>query len=467
MRDPGPLARLAVARLAVVWLVAAALLLQTLAVPSAWAQQRQISFIRDAEIEHILRRYATPIFEAAGIAPAAVQIVLVNEDSLNAFVAGGQNIFFHTGLLLESVDPEQIIGVMAHEAGHIAGGHLARSRDAIADAQMLATITTLIGLAAAIGAGRGDVGSGIMGGGQEAARRTFFAFSRQQEGSADEFAMTMLERVGWSSHGLLSFMQKLAGQEMLPESRQVEYVRTHPLTRDRIEVIRNFVERESRFSKARLPDEFYEMHARMKAKLLGFIRPELALRRYPREETAVAARYGRAIALYRKGDIREALTIMDGLLKEEPKNAYFHELKGQILFENGRANEAVPPYREAVRLRPDSGLMRASLGHALLEVGDDRLLKEAIQTLTEAARLERRSAFTWRLLASAYSRANMEPQLAYARAEEALARGDIRAAKFHADRAEQILPAGSPEWIRAQDIRVMVEGRVQDIRARR
>ncbi len=462
MRVPGPLARLAVT-----WAVAAALLLQTLAVPSAWAQQRQISFVRDAEIEHILRRYATPIFEAAGIAPAAVQIVLVNDESINAFVAGGQNIFFHTGMLMESADPEQVIGVLAHEAGHIAGGHLARMRDAISDAQMLATIATLIGMAAAIGSGRGDVGAGVMGGGQEAARRSFFAFSRTQEGSADEFAMTMLERVGWSSHGLLSFMQKLAGQEMLPESRQVEYVRTHPLTRDRIEVIRNFVERESQFTKAPLPAEFYEMHARMKAKLVGYLRPDLALRRYSRDDTSVAGRYGRAIAQFRKGDIRESLALMDALIKEEPQNPWFHEFKGQILFENGRANEAVPPYREAVRLRPDSGLLRASLGHALLEVGDDRLVKEAIATLNEAARLERRSAFTWRLLASAYSRANLEPQLAYARAEEALARGDIRAAKFHADRAEQLLPTGSPEWIRAQDIRVMVEGRVQDMRARR
>lgn len=460
VRFPGPLSRLAVTCVATI-----ALLAQTMTATTAWAQQ--ISFVRDAETEHILRTYATPIFQAAGIPPAAVTMVLVADDSLNAFVAGGQNIFFHTGLLLESADPEQVIGVLAHETGHIAGGHLARSRDAMADAQTIYMLGMLIGLAAAIGSGRGDVGQGVMGGGEEAARRTFFAFSRAQEGSADEFAMATLERVGWSSYGLLSFMQKLAGQEMLPESRQVEYVRTHPLTRNRVEVIQNFVDRESRFTKSKLPAEFYEMHARMKAKLMGFMRPDQALRRFGPDEKSVAGRYGRAIGLYRKGDIREALRLVDALIGEEPKNPWFHELKGQILFENSRAGDSVVAYREAVKLRPDSGLIRASLGHSLLEVGDDRLLQEAITNLNEAARLERRSAFTWRLLASAYSRANMEPKLAYARAEEALARGDIRAAKFHADRAEQLLPPGSPEWIRAQDIRVMVEGRVQEMRLRR
>lgn len=431
----------------------------TLALQPAVAQARSISFIRDTEIEHILRVYATPILETAGIVPEAVTIALVNDDTLNAFVAGGQNLFFHTGFLMDT-GLDELIGVTAHETGHIAGGHLARMGDAMANAATIATIFTLLGLAAAIGAGRGDVGMGLMGGGQEAAMRTFFAFTRAQEGSADEAAMKYLENLGWSSEGLLKMMQRLAGQELLPENRQVEYVRTHPLTRNRIEAIRNFVETRSQNNGKPLPENFYDLHERMVAKLMGFMRPSNALRRYPATDNAIPARYARAIALYRTGRAAEAVTMTDALIAAEKDNAYFHELKGQILFEEGQAADAVAPYREAVRLNPDSGLLRNALGHALLEVGDDRFLEEAINHLSVAARVERSSAITWRLLSSAYSRADMPPQLAYARAEEALSRGDIRAAKFHADRAERLLPAGSPEWIRAQDIRVMVESRV-------
>ncbi|QJE72950.1 M48 family metallopeptidase [Aerophototrophica crusticola] len=431
----------------------------TLAVEPVLAQGRQLSFIRDAEIEHTLKVFASPILQSAGIVPDAVTIALINDDSLNAFVAGGQNIFFHTGLLSDT-DLGQLIGVTAHEIGHIAGGHLARSSDAMANASTIATLFTLLGLAAAIGAGRGDVGAGVMGGGQDIAMRSFFSFTRAQEGSADEFAMGTLERIGWSSQGMLEMMRKLGSQELLPENRQVEYVRTHPLTRNRIEAIRNFVETRSQNNGKRFPDEFYEMHRRMVAKLVGFMRPDIALRRYPEGDTSVSARYARAIALYQKGSVTPALKLVDQLISEEKDNPYFHELKGQILLENGRPAEAVVPYRQAVKLAPEEGLIRSSLGHALLEVGDDRLVKEAMVNLQESARLERRSALVWRLLASAYSRSDMQPQLAYARAEEALARGDVRAAKFHADRAEQMLPAGSPEWLRAQDIRVMVESRV-------
>jgi predicted Zn-dependent protease len=441
-----------IARTTLAFVISAALIVQP-----AMAQ-RSISFIRDTEIEHILRDYSTPIFQAANVVPEAVTIGLVRDDTLNAFVAGGQNMFFHTGFLMDTTLAE-LIGVTAHETGHIAGGHLARSSDAMSNAATIATIFTLLGLAAALGAGLGDVGAGVMGGGQEAAMRTFFAFTRAQEGSADAAATMYLEKIGWSSEGLLAMMQKLAGQELLPENKQVEYVRTHPLTQNRIQAIRYFVENQSKNNGKRFPEDFYDKHERMVAKLMGFIRPDQALRRYDAKDTSIPARYARAIALYQKGRTSEALPLTDGLIAQEKNNAYFYELKGQILFEDGRAADAVQPYRESVRLDPESGLLRAALGHALLEVGDDRFLDEAIGHLNAAARIEPGSALVWRLLSSAYSRADKQPQLAYARAEEALARGDIRAAKFHADRAERLLPAGSPEWIRAQDIRVMVESR--------
>jgi predicted Zn-dependent protease len=215
-----------------------------------------------------------------------------------------------------------------------------------------------------------------------------------------------------------------------------------------------------------MPAEFAEMHARMKAKLIGFMRPDLTMRRYPPSDQSIPARYARAIAQYQRGDIPKALSQIDELIAQEPDNPYFYELKGQVLFENGRAKEAVEPYRKAVRLRPDSDLLQTALAHAVVEVGDDRLLDEAIAHLKESVRIDRDSLLTWQLLSSAYARKNMQPQLAYARAEEALARGDVRAAKFHAEKAEQMLPSGSPEWIRAQDIRVLVDSNRQFERTR-
>ncbi|MDG3444408.1 M48 family metalloprotease [Nitrospirillum amazonense] len=446
-------------------LILVSLLSSALAVEPVLAQDRGINLVRDAEIEHTLRVFATPIFRAAGIVPDAVTLVLVNDDELNAFVAGGQNMFVNTGLIMAADTPEQLIGVMAHETGHMAGGHQVRSRDAIENAVILSTLATLLSVAAAIGGTRrGDGGGAAMGGiagAQELGARSFFAFSRAQEASADEAGLSYMEANGYSSKGMLEFMEKLRRQDAgLPQTKQVEFLMTHPLTKNRVEYIENFVDHISKFTNAKMPSAYYDMHQRMRAKLYGFIHPDLALRKYPESDTSVPARYARSIAYYQVGDINKGLKIVDGLIEQEPKNPYFYELKGQILFENGRAKEAVDPYRNAVKYAPDSAQLRMALGHALLEAGDDKLVREAIDVLRSSARDEPLVELTWLLLASAYARADMAPQLAYARAEEALARGDIRAARYHADRAEQMLPAGSPDWVRAQDIRVLVESRL-------
>lgn len=445
-------------------LILSLLLSAMVAAQPAMAQQGGISLARDAEIEHDLRVMTTPIFRAAGINPDAVTLALVDDESINAFVAGGQNIFVNTGTIMAADTPEQLVGVLAHETGHMAGGHLVRDRDAIENAVLLSTLATLLGVAAAIGGGgRGsDPGAmgGAMAGAQELGARAFFSFSRAQEASTDEAGLSYMEANGFSSRGMEEFMEKLAKMEGLPQSKQIEFLLTHPLSKNRLEYIKNYVDNVSKYSNARMPDSFYDMQARMKAKLYGFIRPGVALRLYPESDTSLPARYARAIAYYRIGDINKGLRIMDGLIAEEPQNPYFYELKGQTLFENGRAKEAVEPYRNAVKYGGDSALLNQSLGHALLEAGDDRLVLEAIEVLRRSAREEPLSELTWLLLSSAYSRADMAPQLAYARAEEALARGDIRAARYHADRAEQMLQPGTPEWLRAQDIRVLVESRL-------
>lgn len=433
-----------------------ALALVVVSAAPAEAQQRRLQFIRDAEIEHIIRTYAGPIFEASGINGDSVEIALVKDSSLNAFVAGGMNLFIHTGLLQESENPDELIGVIAHEIGHIAGGHLIRSQEAMEGASAQAILSALLGIGAALATGEAGAGAAILGGGQEMARRSYLAYSRAQESTADQAALGYMDQAGVSARGLLSFLEKLAGQDLRPTDRQDAFVRTHPLTQDRIESVRYHVEH-SRVSDRKAPAEYVEMHARMKAKLLGFIQPQVALHRYRESDTEVAPRYGRAIALYQRGDIRQALPLIDQLIKEEPANPFFHELKGQVLLENSRVPESLAPYRKAVELLPDSALLRSALAHALIETNDDSVLDEALKHLKAAAAKEPRTPFTWRLIATVYGRENQQGMLSYALAEEAMARGDRSVARFHAEKAENQLPAGSPGWIRAQDIRTATE----------
>jgi predicted Zn-dependent protease len=417
--------------------------------------QRRLQFLRDAETEHIIRIMSRPIFEAAGIDPDAVQIVLVSDPSLNAFVAGGQNIFLHTGLLLQAEDPLQLLGVIAHETGHIAGGHLIRMRDAIDGASAQALLALLLGVGAAIASGQGGAAMGSAIGGAEMARRSLLSFNRGQENAADQAGLLYMEKAGLSARGMLTFLEYLSGEEGRIQTAQAEYTRTHPLTQDRIDAVRHFVER-SRNSDRQLPPEILEQHRRMRAKLMAYLQPALALRRYPESDQSIVARYARAYAHYRRNELPRALRVTDELIAAEPRNPFFHELKGQMLFENGRVAEAVEPYRQAVTLFPASPLLQTAYAHALLESQTNEALPAAVSALEASLRIEPRSSETWRLLAIAYNRQGDTGRTAYATAESALSRGDVAAARVWADRAMAQLPRGTPAWLRAQDIRIAV-----------
>lgn len=422
-------------------------------VPGAtMAQGQGFSVIRDVEIERTLRDFGEPIFIAAGLNPSAIRLVIVRDTTLNAFVAGGMNIFFHTGLLQATETPEQLIGIIAHETGHISGGHLVRGSGAMKNASAEAILSMVLGTAAAVLSGNPQAGAAILTGGQQIAQRGILSFTRSQESAADAAGMRFLDVSRISAKGLLEFLQKLSGQELLPVDRQVEFVRTHPLTQDRIDAVRNHVQ-DSPFANARVSADLIERHARMKAKLLGFLQPEAALLRYAEKDARRSARYARAIAHYRKGDVEKALTAINTLIKEEPNNPYFHELKGQVLFENSRIAESLPPYKRAVELLPNAGLLQAAYGHALLETQDAAKLDEAIERLNRSLDTEPREPATWRFLATAWGRKNSEGMVAYCLAEEAQTRGDMKSAQQLADRAIKLLPKGSPYAIKAQDIK--------------
>jgi predicted Zn-dependent protease len=414
--------------------------------------ERSISFIRDAEAEDIIRHWATPIFTAAGLDADNVRIYLVNDPRLNAFVAGGQNLFIHTGLLMRSESANQVIGVIAHETGHIAGGHLARTQEVLRNATIESVVAMVLGGIAGAMAGGGGAGA-LMSGGAALGQRTILSYSVQQEAAADQAGMSFLDRAGESSRGLFQFFKILQEQELLSPARQDPYLRTHPLTRDRMDAVEQHL-RSSRFTDAADPPEYADQHARLKAKLGGFINPPgQTLAAYKESDGSVAARYARSIAYYRIPDLKHALPLIDGLIRQEPKNPYFHELKGQMLFENGRIQEALAPYEEAVRLDPRSALLRMELGQAQIESNDPALNKKALANLNEAVRREDRNPKAWHLLAVAYGREDNIGMSALALAEQAMAQGDKKQAIQQSIRATRLLPAGTPARMRAEDLK--------------
>ncbi|MDD4617248.1 MAG: M48 family metalloprotease [Alphaproteobacteria bacterium] len=435
--------------------------------PVAAHAEQQLNFIRDAEIENYLYSLATPIYRAASIDPKSVTIAIVQSSTVNAFVAEGMNEFFYTGLLQLTDSPEQLAGVIAHETGHIAGGHLIRGKEEMRNASAEALLGTLIAVAAGAATGNGGVAATGAAGGMQIAERGFLTFSRSQEASADSAAEGFLESAGISGRGMAEFFHKLEGQELMPADRQQQYVRTHPLTQDRIGAIERFLET-SRTKDAKLPEKFYSMHERMKAKLLGYLQPETALLRYTDNDARIAARYARAIALYRTGKTDRAILLSEELVKQEPSNPFFYELKAQIQFESGRIEEAVANYKKAADLLPESALLQQAYGHALLESKgegkDVSRIDQAIQRLLEANRLEPRIPMTWRFLAAAWGRKaeltsdqDFAAMATYALAEEASAQGKDKAAGALAARAMKGLKKGSTYWLRAQDIKLSID----------
>lgn len=423
------------------------------------ARAQSLSLIRDAEIEDTIRRMSAPLFTAAGLNPSSVSIHLVNDNSLNAFVADGQRMFINTGLIMKADSPGQVIGVIAHETGHISGGHLARLGKASDIGATTALIATIIGAAAAIGTGRGDIAGAVIAGGSQAALRNFLSFTRTQESSADQAALTLLDATKQSAKGLLEFMEVLEGQELLISASQDPYARTHPLSSERIQTIRGHIER-SPYSDAQTDPEIVLALERAKAKLIGYFQnPTLTMRQYPITDTSIPARYARAFAYSRIPETDKALAELDALLSALPNDPYFLELKAQVLFENGRVDDAIPPFRRAVELLPEEPLLRTEYGRILIESHRTEDYTEAVRQLKFGLSRDPSSAVAWRHLGIAYGKLGDIGRSSLALAEEAILRRREPEVRFHAGRASEIFARGSPEWLQAEDLLLAIKKR--------
>lgn len=430
------------------------------------------SLIRDAEIEATLRAYADPIFEAAGLDASAVQVHIINDPQINAFVSGGLQMFVHTGLLTAAEKPNEVIGVIAHETGHIAGGHLVRAEQAIENATIEMIVGTLVGVA--VGVLAKDPGPAI--GAEELARmaalRSLMKYTREQEGVADQTAFRLLEATGQAPDGMVSFFKVLQRQEALSTALQDPFLRSHPLTSSRIDAAEAAAARSPFAGK---PDtaEMIMRHQRMLAKLNGYLKPyNQVMTLYPKSDQSVPARYARAIALYRKSRMDEAVAVMDELLAEAPRDPFFLEQKAQILYENGRVAEALPLYQQALDLAPREPLIRLELAQAQIQLAemaegkgepvDPALLHAATGHLTRVVQFETKNGDAYKLLAIAYGRQGDMAMANLFQAEEWLARGNGKNAKLLAERALAGLPVGSPGWLRAQDIQFVADQREED-----
>ena len=409
-----------------------------------------VSIIRDAEIEGYIRQLNTPVFKAAGLNPSSVNIVILNDNAINAFVAGGQNIYINTGLLLKVAKPEELLGVISHEVGHIVAGHLISQDQDIRNASLQAGLAILLGTAIGLQTNNADVASAIVSGGGEVAKRRYLSFSRTKEASADQAGLSFLETAGISAKGMVSFLEKLQSQELLPFNRQVEYVQTHPLTYDRIEDIKNKVEH-SKYKDAKLANDLYAGFSFMQSKLNGFINPDYVLRVY-KDKTDDYSKYALAIAYYRKNETATSLDILNELEAKYPTNPYIVELKGQVLFGAGKLDTAIVEYQRADKMVPNLGLVKIALAQVLIETGKPENLQLAIDQLDVAKEYEKNNSDLFRMLATAYGKLKNEGMAKLNLAEEAYLNRDEEKAKYLANAAILLLPKDSSAYQRANDL---------------
>ena len=386
----------------------------------------EITLISDAETQKYLADVVRPLYKAAGLAFDANKIFIVRDNSLNAFVSDGNYMFVHTGTLIEAQNTNEISGILAHETGHILGGHIVRQKIKMQKMQYMMLGSMIAAGAAAVSTGRGDAAMAVVLGSQSAVLNSMLHYQVQEERSADESAVKLLSKTGQSTKGLMNFMNKIKQKNILSGLDENSYFRTHPMTNERINHFKE-AEKTNRAPTAhKLDGEF----ALVKAKLAAFLLDKDKVNRmYPPTDNTAPARYARAVLSFRQGNIPQALNLIDGLLKEQPANPYFHELKGQFLFESGQVAKSIVSYEQALKLLPENYLLQTSLAHALIESSPDKNNIRRAITLLQKSLHTVKTPFAWQLLARAYDMDNQPAASYYAAAEYSYAEDNTETAK--------------------------------------
>ncbi len=412
---------------------------------------QEVALISDDETENLLRAYATPLFQVAGLDPDSVRIFLVKDPTLNAFVTAGNQMFINTGLIMKASSPAEVIGVIAHETGHIAAGHVSLRAETMKNSTLIALAGTLAGVGLALATGDADAVGVISFAGFSAALANTLGYSRQQEAAADQAAVRYLELTKQSPLGLRDFMSKLLGKEILLSKNQDPYLRTHPLTRDRVKFLDDQTRR-SAWKDHPIPAELIQKHARVRAKLGAFLNPPHETLRHWQGDNTLPARYARSVAWYRDNQADKALKELERLITEHPNDPYFHELKGQILFEFGKGRDAIAPLEKAVTLLPTGDVIRFLLIRVLSADETAHNNQHAMEHLGIALQRQPDHPGLWRQAAILYGRAGNQGMTALALAERALALGRFEEAITSGTRAIKGLAPGTPARLRASDL---------------
>jgi predicted Zn-dependent protease len=427
------------------------------------ATAQGLPLIRDTEIEKLLSDYATPVFQAAGLGSGRIKVRIVQNENFNAFVVDGRNVFIHTGTLLQAKTPNEVIGVLAHETGHITGGHMAALRARVAQDQTRALLAQILGIGLMVAGGvaggdsgsdLGSAGQGVMFGGKEVIMRGLMAERRSQESAADQAGLQLLNATKQSGQGMLETFERFAQQEYISEAHKDAFARSHPLSTNRLARLRKLVV-DSPYYRAADPPQLQLRHDLMRAKLSGYLeRPAIVFNRYPQTDKSLPARYARAIARFFKGGaggLQAALAETNSLIRDRPSNPYFWELKGDLLMRSGKMRKAIAPLRQALKLAPDSSLMSVQLAAALQNENTKAATKESVALLRRSL-VEDKNSRAYRLLANGYYKQGKRPEADAMIAQAYFQEGNLKQAQIFAKRAQTKLRAGSPEWLKNDDI---------------
>jgi predicted Zn-dependent protease len=438
------------------WLMLALTLAMAAAQPAA-AQ----SILRDSETEKLFADLSKPLIEAAQLDPKVVKVVMINDPEINAFVATGQTVYIHSGLLMTADNANQLQGVIAHELGHVAGGHSIRMYEGVKKASMIQILSLVLG-GLAMAAGAGEAAMGVLAAGQTAAMGNFLSFTRAQETTADQAGALYLSKAGVSGRGSLDFFKKLQNQEYrLAVYATDSYDRTHPLSSERISALRQNYEKDPAWNRPTDP-ALEARFQRVRAKLVGYIsEPQSVLARYPESDRSVPARYARAYAYHRQAFRDKALAESDALLAAAPNDPFFLELKGQVLLESGKPQDAIAPLRQAVAAAPDMPMIAAMLGHALIATEKKDNFPEAERVLKTAVNRDNDNPFAWYQLGVIYDRKGDIARAALATAERYNLEGNAKLALVSAETAMRGIPTGTPDYLRAQDIAMVSKEEVK------
>lgn len=435
-----------------------AILIYLLSTQMTLAQGRRIAIVRDAEIESLLKDYASPIFKVAGLQSKGIEIVLVNDNNFNAFVSG-RRVFINTGAIVQATTPNEIIGVIAHEAGHLAGNHQERLRAQLDASRTLAIVGMLLGAGALVAGstsnsnGATSAGGAIIASTPTIATRSILNYKRGEEINADSAALKYLNKTKQSANGMLKTFDRFAQQLALAGVRPNPYKLSHPLPRERINLLAKGAKQSKYFNK-KDPKALQARHDMARAKIAAFAGGLPAVQRlFKSSPNSVPALYGRAIALDNSGRSNDALKILNQLIKKQSKNAYLYELRGEVQLKLRQADQAVKSFATAAKFdRSKSGLIKARLGFAYVATGNRANAKKAVSALRAGLQTNPNNFNAYRTLSNAYALAGDVGEAELAMAEGHFRAGNGREAKVFAGRAVQKLVPGKPSWQRAKDI---------------